>query len=84
MWFCLIEGNGHLDSNHHMNNGQYLKLALATFEGDDIASLRIDYRKQAMQGDTIFPVLYVRGNERVVALYDSNRKPFSVSQFILR
>ena len=73
----------HLDSNNHVNNGQYVKLAMSQI-GDpgNIRSLRIDYRRQAKLGDTIVPVVYSGQNERVVALYDTGNEPFSVSQFI--
>ena len=74
----------HLDSNNHMNNGQYVKLAISELDGGDIASFRIDYRQQAKLGDEIFPVVYSYGKERVVALYDADNKPYSVSQFIYR
>ncbi len=75
----------HLDSNNHVNNGQYVKLAMSQIgDPSDITSLRIDYRRQAMQGDEIYPVVYEKGNERVVALYDRERNPYSVSQYILR
>ncbi len=73
----------HLDGNNHVNNGQYVKLAMAQIGEGDIISLRIDYRLQARLWDEVFPVVYSRGNERVVALYDSERKPYSVSQFVL-
>ncbi len=74
----------HLDSNNHVNNGQYVKLAMSQIgDPSDIVSLRIDYRRQAMQGDVIYPVVYEKGNERVVALYDSKRNPYSVSSYIL-
>ena len=63
----------HLDSNHHVNNGQYVKLAMSALgEEENISSLRIDYRKQAHLGDTIYPV---------VALYDENKSAFSVAEF---
>ncbi len=72
----------HLDSNNHVNNGQYVKLALSELEsGSDISHIRIDYRKQARFQDVIYPVVYETGSETVVALYDEERKPFSVSQF---
>lgn len=74
----------HLDSNHHMNNGQYVKLAMSGLPAGEITGLRIDYRRQAMLGDTIYPVVYEKGNERVVALYDDRKSPFSVSQYIYR
>lgn len=75
--------NHHLDSNNHVNNGQYVKLAASETEADDFSSLRIDYRRQAKLDDTIFPVVYAKDNERFVALYDTDRNPYSVSQFIL-
>ena len=71
----------HLDSNRHVNNGQYVRLAMSEIEDIDIASLRIDYRRQAMLGDMIYPVVYEKGPDRFVALYDGERKPFSVAQF---
>ena len=73
----------HLDSNHHVNNGQYVRMAMSELdEGNRISHLRIDYRKQAMLGDVIYPVVYERVNERVVALYDEKESPYSVSQYI--
>ena len=74
----------HLDSNHHVNNGQYVKLAMSTFGEEDIASIRIDYRKQALLGDELFPVVYEKENEWIVALNDRDGNPFSVSQFVGR
>ena len=73
----------HLDSNNHVNNGQYVAIAMSELEECDLLSLRIDYRKQAMLGDVIIPVVYETGKERVVALYDTERNPYSVSQFII-
>ncbi len=74
----------HLDSNNHVNNGQYVKLALSEIETGigRIESLRIDYRKQAVFGDVIYPVVYEKDNERVIALYDDNGNPYSVSQVV--
>lgn len=72
----------HLDSNNHVNNGQYVKLAMSEAEEETVSSLRIDYRKQAVLNDMIFPVVYENGNEKVVSLNDSEGKAYSVSQFI--
>ena len=72
----------HLDSNHHVNNGQYVKLAMSALgEEENIGSLRIDYRKQAHLGDTIYPVVYKTDNKSIVALYDENKSAFSVAEF---
>ena len=74
--------NHHLDSNNHVNNGQYVKLAMSEAGETGVSSLRIDYRKQAVIGDTIYPVVYENGKEKVVSLNDSEGKAYSVSQFI--
>ncbi len=73
----------HLDSNRHMNNGQYVKLAMSELDDTNIRTLRIDYRRQAMLGDVIYPVVYLQDNERTVALLDKEGSPYSVSQYIL-
>ena len=49
----------HLDTNHHVNNGQYVRMATAYLpETFAIRELRVEYRSQAMLGDTIRPVRY--------------------------
>jgi len=73
----------HLDGNHHMNNGQYIKIAMSEI-GEEIVikRLRTDYRMQAMLGDTIYPVVYKKDNSWTVALNDSEGKPYSVTEII--
>ena len=49
----------HLDTNRHVNNGQYVRLAAGLLpEGAVPETLRIEYRRQAVLGDVIVPVLY--------------------------
>ena len=69
----------HLDTNLHVNNCQYINFALtAAGEDMDISVLRADYRQQAHLKDRIYPVVYVKGNERTIALNDEEGKPYSV------
>lgn len=74
----------HLDSNRHVNNGQYVKIALACIDEDfDIGSckrFRIDYRKQAKLGDVIVPCVYKAEDKIVVALKDEEDGIFSVAE----
>ena len=72
----------HLDSNHHVNNGQYVKLALSQTGYEQVSHLRIDYRRQAKLGDVIYPVVYSGENDSYVALNDGEGNPFSVSRFV--
>ena len=55
----LVVKEYHLDTNHHMNNGQYVRIAEGFFPGgQDLSVLRIEYRRQAVLGDRITPVVY--------------------------
>lgn len=74
----------HLDTNHHMNNGQYVRMARAALEEDILVrELRVEYRKQAMLGDQIVPVVYEKEGECMVALNDENGKPYAIVQMFL-
>lgn len=45
-----------LDSNRHLNNSEYIKIALATianFNPSSVTRLCIEYRKQAVEGDLL-------------------------------
>lgn len=50
----------HLDTNHHMNNEQYVKIALAVRPEAEqpIRRLRVEYKKQALLGDRVYPSVY--------------------------
>ena len=49
----------HLDTNRHVNNGQYVRLALQELApGAAIRQLLVEYRRQAVLGDIVTPVLY--------------------------
>ena len=45
----------HLDTNGHMNNAQYVKVAQEIAGIYEIKSLRADYRKSALLGDQMIP-----------------------------
>ncbi|MBQ6734971.1 MAG: acyl-[Lachnospiraceae bacterium] len=67
----------HLDSNGHVNNGQYVAIAMEALaeSGDEIAShftrehgakvkrLRAEYKKQAHLGDVLLPFFFEQGEE---------------------
>ncbi|MDO4167043.1 MAG: thioesterase [Eubacteriales bacterium] len=75
----------HLDTNHHVNNGQYVRMALEALAEDFVVrELRVEYRKQAVLGDEITPVIYCRDQERLVALNGSDGKPYAVVQFFIK
>ena len=69
----------HLDSNMHVNNGQYVQIADAFLPGAiRYDRLRVEYRKQARLGDIIIPIIYERENTCIVALCDEKESPYAV------
>ncbi len=48
----------HLDANHHVNNGQYVRMAAAFLPTDfAIGEMRAEYKKQAYLGDILCPFM---------------------------
>lgn len=69
----------HLDSNHHVNNGQYVHIAGGFFDRDKtFQRLRVEYRKQARLGDIMIPVTYENENSCIVVLNDQENHPYAV------
>ena len=69
----------HLDSNMHVNNGQYVQIASAYLPGDiRFNRMRVEYRNQARLGDVMVPVVYTKENTCMVALCDTENKPYAV------
>ena len=68
-----------LDPNHHVNNGQYVKLALEYTEEDfAISRLRTEYKKQAYLNDVFYPVVYEQENVYTISMNDKNGEPYAV------
>ncbi len=73
----------HLDSNHHVNNGQYIRMAEAYLpQGFAVGEFRADYRKSALLNDTIHPLVTVTEDTCTVVLADNDFKPYTTVQFI--
>lgn len=46
----------HLDSNHHVNNGQFVRIAMENLDcADKIRQLRVEYKKQVHLGEWLVP-----------------------------
>lgn len=74
----------YLDSNMHVNNGQYVQIAMGFFpKGVKYNRMRVEYRNQARLGDVIIPVVYEKENACVVALCDTEKKPYAVIEAML-
>ena len=75
----------HLDSNHHVNNAQYIKMACGYIPEDaDVMQLRAEYRRQARLGDEIIPNVAQQEGAFVVSLCDREKQPYAVLEFMCR
>ena len=72
----------HLDTNHHVNNVQYVRLALSTLpEGLTIGRLRIMYQKQARLGDQMLPLAcQTAGNTWLIRLLGKDGSPYCITE----
>lgn len=74
----------HLDTNHHVNNGQYVRMAMDCIPGGfRISQLRVEYKSQAVLGDEIYPVAAAGADGRryTVSLNKSDGTPFCITEF---
>lgn len=79
-----------IDTNEHMNNCHYVQMAYEQIARADLPEqvrergarcLRVDYRRAAVLGDTVYPHRAVEGDRAVVSLTDADGAPFAVVEF---
>ena len=71
----------HLDTNHHVNNGQYVRMALGCLPGDfRTGRLRAEYKMQARLGDRIFPRVTELEDGYLVTLNDEKGNPYFIGE----
>lgn len=75
----------HLDTNHHVNNGQYVKMAGAYLPKDfEVAQMRAEYKRSAVLGDVICPKVAAQEGKVLVSLDDETGNAFAVVEFLKR
>lgn len=89
----VVEGNGEngqehivfksqIDSNHHLNNSEYINLAYAYLpENCKVKQVRAEYKKAAYLGEKIIPVIYSQPEKLQVRLNDTEMNPYAVVEF---
>ena len=69
----------HLDTTHHVNNGQYVRMAMDYVpEKFEVRQLRVEYKKQAVLGDEINPVVCSTDEAYVISLNKEDGKPYCI------
>lgn len=72
----------HLDTNHHVNNCQYVQMAMDYLpENFKIHQMRAEYKQQARLNDVICPARAVDENKTTVLLNDQKGEPYAVVEF---
>ena len=69
----------HIDTNEHVNNYQYVQMALEMLSGDiSVRQVRVDYKKSAVLGDIMYPGVAQDQGRIVTELRDENKRPYAV------
>lgn len=72
----------HLDTNHHVNNCQYVQMAMEYIEHTgDIRQVRVEYKNSAVYGDIIVPKVAAEETRTVVELCDEADRIFATVEF---
>ena len=72
----------HLDSNHHVNNGQYVAIAAEYLPKEfQVHRLRAEYKRQAHLGDVMTPGISQKDGVYVVTLNDISGRPYVIVEF---
>ena len=73
----------HLDTNNHVNNGQYVRMAIDACSDSElpVRSMRAEYKRQAVLGDVLYPEVY-NSDPRVIDLKDVDGKSVCTVELI--
>jgi len=71
----------HIDTNKHVNNGQYVQMAMELLPEDlQVNRLRVEYKKSALYKDVIFPRFSVEEERTVVELCDKSGSLYAIME----
>ena len=75
----------HLDTNHHVNNAQYVEIAREALDTPvDVRRIQVQYKKAAVLGDTIVPVVHAEKDGVAVRLTDGADADFAIVKLLGR
>lgn len=79
----IVVKKHHLDTNHHVNNGQYVSIAMEYLpDGFLIHQMRAEYKKQAFLDDVLYPCVVSVESGYVVSLRDEEGRPYVSVEFL--
>lgn len=69
----------HIDTNQHVNNSRYIGMAQEYLSEEfKVLKMRAEYRKAAVYGDIIYPIVSEQGGKVIVNLADGDGKPYAI------
>lgn len=72
----------YLDTNHHVNNGQYVRLAVNVLPLDfEVSEFRAEFRLAAKMGDTMYIRTKAENEFFYVVFTDKEGSPYFISEF---
>ena len=79
----IVVKKHHLDTNHHVNNGQYVNIAMEYLPDDFvIRQMRAEYKKQAFLEDVLHPYVVQTENGYIICLQDEEGRPYVSVEFL--
>lgn len=78
----IVVKKHHLDSNNHVNNGQFVDMAMEFLPSDFVVGqMRAEYKKQALLNDALYPHVAQDNGRTVVSLNDGTGRPYAIVEF---
>ena len=72
-----------IDTNHHVNNCQYVQMAMDYLPADfRIHQMRAEYKQQARLHDVICPARAVEDTKTTILLNDQKSEPYAIVEFM--
>ena len=80
---CFPVRKAHIDTNYHVNNGQYVQMAMEVIPEDyEICELRVEYKKAATLGDLLVLMMAKEENKIVVGICNEAGNPYAIVECI--
>ena len=74
----------HLDVNGHVNNVQYVRMAMDYLPADrHVKEMRAEYKKQAFPGDVFYPAVTLDGDTAVISFRTGSGEAYATVEFKL-
>lgn len=76
---CVTIAKHHIDTNHHVNNAQYVEIAREVLPSEiDVEEIRVEYKKAAVFGDVVYPRISRTDEGYTVSLCDAQGAAYAV------